>query len=1219
MKGYFFCGKISTFCGIVGILLLAPGSLVSQPNWSWVESAGSSSYQRGYAIAADTVGNTITTGFIRGLANNFDGNLVSSNGADDVFIAKYDADGNNIWVKHAGGPNDDHGRAVAMDNAGNIYVCGEFSNSITFYGSPNIFLNGSGNDHVFVAKFNSSGNVLWAKQGISNDARACGITTDGVNVYITGQFDNSITFGPLNTLSSTGNEDIFIASFAAVNGAENWSIRGGSGGYDEGNAICMDATGIYVTGCYSATVSFQNMSGSMSCNGSEDVYLVKYDFNGNGIWKRRAGSIASDDGHGVSCSGDRVYVGGRFAATLNFYNSGPSVATLSHVVSDDAFVLCCNATTGNYIWAQSESGTGSDEINGITVNPRGDVITTGSFTGLLPMGPGPAQTASGLDLFVIAYDSTGNFLYGQIATGSDEETGNSIAAPINDVAFVTGYFKSGPATFGNYTVTTNSNDEIFVAQLGCLITQAVAGTDQEICLSTTSLSANAPVYGTGQWSLISGAGVVVTPGSPGSLVVGLAAGDNLFEWSITNNSCVTTDTVLVRVQSNPTPADAGDDQHICSPTTVLDGNTPVIGTGLWIVTLGNATLLDALLPNTVVNNLSPGTNEFVWITTIPTCPLSTDTVVVRVDEDPTPASAGADQVLCANAGALLANDPSVGAGMWTVISGPGSVADPDSAYTQVSNLAPGQNIFQWTISNGVCPSSSDQLIISVDALPTLSVAGSDQQICSPVSTLAGNIPAVGAGTWSLVAGTGSVANPSAPSTAVSGMTTPVNIFEWRITNGVCPSSVDSVIVTIDSLPTTAAAGNDRTHCTTSDTLTGNVAATGTGQWTLISGTGTPLNPSSPVTAVAGLSTGQNIFQWTITNGTCPNSSDQVIITVDAYPSAAYAGIDARSCSPADSVSGNVPLAGTGMWTVVMGGAGIANPLLPATAISNLTPGNNLFEWRITNGTCPVSRDTVSIEYNEAPSPAMAGPDILVCSHDVIMQAQTPLVGTGVWGLLPGSIAIPDSTNPQAAISGLPDGTWFYTWTTQNGFCVSAQDTVAVFIYSPPTVAYAGTDRVIYTTFAYLNANPADTGMGTWSFVQGSGTIQNVNDPTTRVDNLSTGINVLRWTTSNGVCDNSEDDVRIEVHALIIPTGYSPNGDGVNDQFEIIGLNEYPYASLEVFNRWGNSLYTSSEYANDWNGTGNHGEVLPDDIYYYVLTVGEDKVFTGFVAIKRTAP
>ena len=81
------------------------------------------------------------------------------------------------------------------------------------------------------------------------------------------------------------------------------------------------------------------------------------------------------------------------------------------------------------------------------------------------------------------------------------------------------------------------------------------------------------------------------------------------------------------------------------------------------------------------------------------------------------------------------------------------------------------------------------------------------------------------------------------------------------------------------------------------------------------------------------------------------------------------------------------------------------------------------------------------------------------------------------------------------------------------------------------------------------------------------------------------------------------------------TGFSPNGDGVNDVFYIEGLEAYPNAQLTVFNRWGNQVYRSDSYKNDWTGLWE-GKLLPDGTYFYVLDDGEGNLLSGYVQIHR---
>ncbi|MEO0311965.1 MAG: hypothetical protein RIQ89_1622, partial [Bacteroidota bacterium] len=100
------------------------------------------------------------------------------------------------------------------------------------------------------------------------------------------------------------------------------------------------------------------------------------------------------------------------------------------------------------------------------------------------------------------------------------------------------------------------------------------------------------------------------------------------------------------------------------------------------------------------------------------------------------------------------------------------------------------------------------------------------------------------------------------------------------------------------------------------------------------------------------------------------------------------------------------------------------------------------------------------------------------------------------------------------------------------------------------------------------------------------------------------------TVSNSFGCVATDSVRIEVcDELIIPNGFSPDGDGVNDVFEIVGIERYPNNNLKIFNRWGNLVFEQDGYSNTWNGVVNTkgivvGEKVPAATYYYILDLGD---------------
>ena len=103
-----------------------------------------------------------------------------------------------------------------------------------------------------------------------------------------------------------------------------------------------------------------------------------------------------------------------------------------------------------------------------------------------------------------------------------------------------------------------------------------------------------------------------------------------------------------------------------------------------------------------------------------------------------------------------------------------------------------------------------------------------------------------------------------------------------------------------------------------------------------------------------------------------------------------------------------------------------------------------------------------------------------------------------------------------------------------------------------------------------------------------------------------------------------DSVEVTIcDSIFIPNGFSPNGDGKNDVFEIPGAIYYPNNVLKIFNRWGNLVYEANGYKNDWNGESNvnnvlFGKELPEATYYYIFDpkVVDIEPQMGFVVIKR---
>ena len=90
----------------------------------------------------------------------------------------------------------------------------------------------------------------------------------------------------------------------------------------------------------------------------------------------------------------------------------------------------------------------------------------------------------------------------------------------------------------------------------------------------------------------------------------------------------------------------------------------------------------------------------------------------------------------------------------------------------------------------------------------------------------------------------------------------------------------------------------------------------------------------------------------------------------------------------------------------------------------------------------------------------------------------------------------------------------------------------------------------------------------------------------------------------------------EIVALALPSAMSPNGDGLNDAFFIMGIEGAPSNALSITNRWGNVVYETVDYTNDWEGTNKNGENLPEGVYFVVFEVDGGEQHTTYLELRR---
>jgi uncharacterized delta-60 repeat protein len=462
-----------------------PGNLV------WAKSAGSTGdYEEGHGITALSDNSTVMTGSFRlsatfGLGDPNQIDLISA-GDDDIFIARYNADGTLAWAKRAGGTAQDAGYGITALSDNSTVVTGFFKGSATFgQGEPNqTALTSAGGWDIFIAQYNTDGTLDWAKRagGTSNE-NSTGITTLSDNsTVVIGKFYDSVTFGSgepnQKILTSAGIEDIFIARYN-TDGSLAWAKRAGGTSWEIGSAITnLSDNSIVVTGYFSDLATFgpgDIYQTTLTSAGGYDIFVARYNPDGSIIWATRAGSASgwNDWGRGItSLSDNSTVVTGWFSDLATFGSGEPNQTVLTSAGVWEIFVARYNPD-GTLAWAKSAEGAGYDYSSGITALSDNSSVITGAFEGSAIFGSGePNQTiltSGGGDQFFIArYNPDGTLAWAKCDGEVNQEFGDAITALSDNTTVVTGAFY-GSATFGpgeaNETILTSAGDwDIFIAR-----------------------------------------------------------------------------------------------------------------------------------------------------------------------------------------------------------------------------------------------------------------------------------------------------------------------------------------------------------------------------------------------------------------------------------------------------------------------------------------------------------------------------------------------------------------------------------------------------------------------------------------------------------------------------------------------------------------------------------------------------------------------------------
>ncbi len=768
-----------------------------------------------------------------------------------------------------------------------------------------------------------------------------------------------------------------------------------------------------------------------------------------------------------------------------------------------------------------------------------------------------------------------------------------------------------------------------------------AGVDTIIC-GQSSFNLNGtvqPISSSYYWQNLLGNATIANPQNLNTSISNLANDTYSFVLYAQNGVCpFVSDTIHVQNYLQPF-VNAGTDTAMCANYQfTAQAVNPQFYTNINWIAQPTASISNANTINPTFSNLSEGTYQFIITVDNASCYSITDTVLLTIYDLPQ-ANAGTDTSLCdATQIQLNANQPQgTSIGTWSLISGQNNITIVNNTQynSNVTGLSYGAYSFVWTVSNGICPSSSDTIMIQnfepINVTPLNTIEACDTTIVN----LSAFTPPNGAWAWwEQVSGTAvQIADITAYNTTVSGLTEGQYVFQWNISNGgVCTDKAVQQAVIIYHTPQVNA-GSDISVCIPSSiNLNASPDLTNASSWwsVLNSVNSYTISDSTAATAVfTPMDEAVYTLVWHVANGVCSTSSDTINVTTFNQPIAqTISPISVCDSSSillqANSLSGQ----SIGFWYQSAGNnvAQIQNANSNHTSVSNLIPGNYTFYWLVSNGVCPADSMPVYVSVTQKPSIGLEVFNPEFCSglctdmQAIVVPYMNDSIKYYSFTDNKGSNYLINTINK---ICPAQSGVYHFNMyvETQNGCVTDTLFSNVIKVYPSPLAAFSVNPDSAYIThpvFSFYNLSENAT-YYEWNFGDNSQLVINQINPIHTYGD--TGVYEITLLVKNefGCADTSFKIIKVkDEFAIYIPNAFTPNGDFDNPTFGAKGVGIVEYEML-IYNRWGELIYTSNDISIQWDGT-YQGLESPQGVYVYMINVksisGRTYNFTGHFTLIR---
>ncbi len=396
----------------------------------WSRTWGTSSSDRAYGLTVDDDGNSYVTGY------------QYADGSQDIFLAKYNINGELQWNRLFGGTSTDWGYDTAVDSLGNVYATGYYMGTADFDpGTGEDLHTSNGSNDAFLVKFDSDGIFIWARTwGGDGSENAYSVEADESDkIFVAGDFSNTVDFNPDGGFEETsnGSYDAYVSIFTSGGMLQDVITLGGTSVDRVTDVYALSDTAFYFCGEFNSTVDFDPFGGNeITSNGDYDAFLCRYDWPLVFSWVRTWGGSGIDNATSVDFGSLGLVVTGGFSDTVDFNPLGGAPRTSNG--HTDVYLVSYHGLTGEFEDVLTWGGSGMDQGEAVCWN-----YVTGSFMGTVDFDPGPASdehSSNGdLDVFLTCFEITG-YSWTRTFGGNNLDSGLAVGEHSWD-AYVAGRFR----------------------------------------------------------------------------------------------------------------------------------------------------------------------------------------------------------------------------------------------------------------------------------------------------------------------------------------------------------------------------------------------------------------------------------------------------------------------------------------------------------------------------------------------------------------------------------------------------------------------------------------------------------------------------------------------------------------------------------------------------------------------------------------------------------